>query len=163
MLFLLFEMGNQRYAMDVRQIAVVLPLVAVRRIPLTPPAMEGLVNYRGAPVPVIDVSQLTLGRPSVRRLSTRLVLVNYPDAAGRTHLLGLIAERATRTVRHEASDFVASGVTADGASYLGPVVTDAGGLLQWVDVQTLLPPSLRDVLFKEPGDDRWGSPPSKIC
>jgi chemotaxis-related protein WspB len=96
-------------------------------------------------------------------LSTRLVLVNYPDAAGRTHLLGLIAERATRTVRHEPSEFVASGVTADGAAYLGPVITDAGGLLQWIDVGTLLPPSLRDQLFQEPGDDRWGSPPSKSC
>jgi chemotaxis-related protein WspB len=163
MLFLLFEMGNQRYAMDVRQIAAVLPLVAVRRIPQAPPAMEGLVNYRGAPVPVIDVSQLTLGRPSARRLSTRLVLVNYPDKAGRTHLLGLIAERATRTVRHEPSDFVASGVADEGASYLGPVVTDADGLLQWIDVHTLLPPSLRDLLFKESRDDRWSLPPSKTC
>ena len=163
MLFLLFELGNQRYAIDVRQIAAVLPLVAVRRIPLAPPAMEGLINYRGAPVPVIDVSQLTLGRPSARRLSTRLVLVNYPDEAGRTHLLGLIAERATRTVRHELSDFAASGVTAEDAAYLGPVATDGGGLLQWLDVQILLPPSLRDMLFKEPKDDRWGLTPSKTC
>jgi chemotaxis-related protein WspB len=163
MLFLLFEMGNQRYAMDVRQIAVVLPLIAVRRIPEAPPAVAGLVNYRGAPVPVIDVSQLTLGRPSTRRLSTRLVLVNYPDESGRTHLLGLIAERATRTVRHAPSAFVASGVTAGGSSYLGPVTTDADGLLQWIDVRTLLPASLRDQLFKELKDDRWGSPPSKTC
>ena len=45
----------------------------------------------------------------------------------------------------------------------GPVVTDARGLLQWIDVRTLLPPSLRDLLFKEPMDDRWGLPASKIC
>jgi chemotaxis-related protein WspB len=163
MLFLLFEMGNQRYAMDVRQIAAVLPLIAVRPLPQAPEAMEGLVTYRGAPVPVIDVSRLTLGRPSARRLSTRLVLVNYPDQAGRIHLLGLIAERATRTVRHAPSDFVASGVTPDGAPFLGPVATDGAGLLQWIDVQTLLPAPLRDLLFKEPRDDRWGSPPSKTC
>jgi chemotaxis-related protein WspB len=163
MLFLLIELGNQRYAMDVQQIAAVLPLVALRQIPRAPPAVAGLANYRGAPVPVIDVSQLTLGRPSARRLSTRLVLVNYPDEAGRTHVLGLIAERATRTVRHEPSDFVPSGVAADGAAYLGPVVTDAGGLLQWIDVHTLLPPSLRDLLFTQLRDDRWGSTLSKTC
>jgi chemotaxis-related protein WspB len=163
MLFLVFEMGHQRYAMDVRQIAAVLPLVAVRQIPQAPPAMRGLVNYRGAPVPVVDVSQLTLGRPSTPRLSTRIVLVNYPGQGGRTHLLGLIAERATRTVRHEPSDFVPSGVTAGGAAYLGPVATDESGLLQWIDVQTLLPPSLHDVLFTEPMDDQWGLPPSKTC
>jgi chemotaxis-related protein WspB len=163
MLFLLFEMGHQRYAMDVRQIAAVLPLVSVRRIPQAPPVVQGLVNYRGAPVPVVDVSQLALGRPSASRLSTRIVIVNYPGEAGKTHLLGLIAERATRTVRREASDFVPSGLTPDSASYLGPVAADAGGLLQWIDVQTLLPSSLRDLLFKEPMDDQWGSPPSKTC
>ena len=159
MLFLLFELGNDRYALDVRQIAEVLPLVGVKQIPRAPQAMNGLFNYRGAPVPVIDLTQLTLGRPSARRLSTRLVLVHYPDDTGQTHLLGLIAERATQTARHEASDFVASGVTNTGAPYLGPVVTDARGLLQWIDVRTLLPPSFRDMLFKEPMDDQWGLRP----
>ena len=158
MLFLIFELGKDRYALDVRQIAEVMPLVGVKQIPKAPQAMKGLFNYRGAPVPVVDLSQLTLGRPSARRLSTRIVLVHYPDPSGRTHLLGLIAERATQTARHEPSEFVASGITNAGAHYLGPVVTDARGLLQWIDVRTLLPPSFRDLLFKEPMDDRWGLP-----
>jgi len=156
MLFLLFELGNDRYALDVRQIAEVLPLLGVKQIPRAPKAMAGLFNYRGTPVPVIDLSQLTLGRASAQRLSTRIVLVHYPDETGRTHLLGLIAEKATQTARHEPSDFVASGVTNAGAPYLGPVVTDARGMVQWIDVRTLLPPSFRDLLFKEPMDDQWG-------
>jgi chemotaxis-related protein WspB len=158
MLFLLFELGKDRYALDVRQIAEVLPLVAVKRIPKAPQAMTGLFNYRGTPVPVVDLSQLSLGRPSSRRLSTRIVLVHYPDPTGRTHLLGLIAERATQTARHERSAFVPSGITNSGAPYLGPVVTDARGLLQWIDVRTLLPPSFRDLLFQEPMDDQWSLP-----
>jgi chemotaxis-related protein WspB len=149
MLFLLFELGNDRYALDVRQIAEVLPLLAVKQVPRAPKAMNGLCNYRGAPVPVVDLSQLTLGRPSTRRLSTRLVLVHYPDQHGRVHLLGLVAERATQTVRHEASAFAPSPITNAGAPYLGPVVTDARGILQWIDVRTLLPPSFRDLLFTQ--------------
>jgi chemotaxis-related protein WspB len=159
MLFLIFELGKDRYALDVRQIAEVLPLLGVKQIPKAPQAMTGLFNYRGAPVPAIDLSQLTLGRASAPRLSTRIVLVHYPDETGRTHLLGLIAERATQTARHEPSDFVASGVTNAGAPYLGPVATDARGLLQWIDVRTLLPPSFRDLLFKEPIGDQWGLSP----
>jgi chemotaxis-related protein WspB len=159
MLFLLFELGKDRYALDVRQIAEVLPLVAVKQVPRAPQAMVGLLNYRGAPVPVIDLHQLTLCRPSARRLSTRIVLVHYPDPAGPTHLLGLIAERATQTARHKRSAFVASGITNAGAPYLGPVVTDAHGLLQWIDVRTLLPPSFRELLFKQPMDDQWGLSP----
>ena len=159
MLFLLFELGNDRYALDVRQIAEVLPLLGVKEIPQAPEAMTGLFNCRGAPVPLIDLSQLTLGRPSARRLSTRMVLVHYPDETGQTHLLGLIAERATQTARHEPSDFVASGVTNSGAPYLGPVATDARGLLQWIDVRTLLPPSFRDLLFQGPMGEKWGLSP----
>src|SRR5439155_5987629 len=144
MLFLVFELAHDRYLLDVRQVAEVLPFVGIKQIPQAPPSVAGILNYRGAPVPVIDLSQLTLGRPAERRLSTRIVLVHYPSADGQTRLLGLIAERATQTVRREETDFVASGVTSDGASYLGPVVADARGLLQWLDVRTLLPPAVRD-------------------
>jgi chemotaxis-related protein WspB len=156
MLFLVFELGTDRYALDVRQIAEVLPLVGVKEIPMAPTGMSGLFNYRGAPVPVVDLSQLMLGRPSVRRLSTRIVLVQHPDKSGGTRLLGLIAERATQTARHEPSDFLPSGITNADAPYLGSVVIDAKGLLQLIEVQRLLPSSFRDLLFGEPMGDRWG-------
>ncbi|MEP6914674.1 MAG: chemotaxis protein CheW [Acidobacteriota bacterium] len=150
MLFLIFELGRDRYAIDVRQIAEVLPLVAVTRVAGAPKGMDGLFNYRGAPVPLVDLAQVTLGRPSARRLSTRIVLVYYPDDAGRSHLLGLVAERATRTASHEPSEFVPSGITSTAAPYLGGIATDAQGLLQRMDIATLLPPSFRDLLFKAP-------------
>jgi chemotaxis-related protein WspB len=149
MLFLVFELARDRYVLDVSQVAEVLPLVTITPIPHAPPAVAGILNYRGAPVPVIDVSQLTLGRPAERRLSTRIVLVHYPDAEGHTRLLGLIVEKATQTMRREETDFVASGVTSEGASYLGPVAADARGLLQRLDARTLLPVSVRDVLFRQ--------------
>lgn len=150
MLFLIFELGADRYALDARQVAEVLPLVGITPVPHAPPAIAGIVNYRGAPVPVIDVSQLTRGRPASLRLSTRIVLVHYPAAAGQTRLLGLIAERATQTMRRDESDFVASGVTVEGASDFSLVATDARGLLQRLDVRTFLPASLHHMLFKQP-------------
>ena len=36
MLFLIFELGKDRYALDVRQIAEVMPLVGVKQIPKAP-------------------------------------------------------------------------------------------------------------------------------
>ena len=150
MLFLLFQLGQDRYALDTGRVAEVLPLVAITPIPQAPVEIAGLFNYRGAPIPAIDLSQLTLGRPARRRLNTRIVLVHYPDVHGDTHLLGLIAEKVSETVRRDASDFVPSGVTNDRAPYLGPVATDARGLTQRIDVERLLPASVRDVLFTPP-------------
>jgi chemotaxis-related protein WspB len=129
-------------------VAEVLPLVTIKHIPQAPPAVAGIFNYRGAPVPVVDVSQLALGRPAERRLSTRIVLVHHEDDDGERRLLGLIVERVTQTVRREEADFVPSGVTSEGAAYLGPVATDERGLLQRVDAAALLPESIRASLFK---------------
>ena len=153
MLFLLFELGQDRFVLDALQVAEILPLVDIKQIPQAPAAVAGIFNYHGAPVPVIDVSLLTLGRPAERRVSTRIVVVHYPDAEGATRLLGLIAERATQTVRHDVTDFTPSGVSSEGAPYLGPVVTDERGLLQWLDLWTLLPLQVRNALFKQPRAD----------
>jgi chemotaxis-related protein WspB len=163
MLFLLFELGADRYVVDARQVVEVLPLLAVKAIPHAPPAVAGVFDCRGTPVPLIDLTQLTLGHSAVRRLSTRIILIAYPLGDGSTRLLGLLAERATRTLRREAADFVISGVTSEGTPYLGPVAADPQGLLQWIDVTTLLGPAIRDVLFKPLQEGLWDSPTSKAC
>jgi chemotaxis-related protein WspB len=66
-------------------------------------------------------------------------------------------------VRHAPADFVSTGVTSDGAPYLGPVATDSRGLLRWIDVPVLLTPAVRDVLFKPTKEATWVSPTSKTC
>jgi chemotaxis-related protein WspB len=149
MLFLLFQLDQDRYALDASTVAEVLPLVSLMPIPQAPPAVAGIFNYRGAPVPAIDLSQLMLGRPARPRLHTRIVLVNYPDDRGTSHLLGLIAERAMETSRRDPSDFVASGVTVP---YRGSVATDTRGLTQWIEVKQLLPAAVRDLLFQQPAE-----------
>ena len=83
-----------------------------------------------------------------------MLLVHYPDENGTPRLLGLIAEKATETLRREPGDFVASGVKSDGAPYLGPVASDARGLIQWVQVDKLLPASVREVLFQQTVEER---------
>jgi chemotaxis-related protein WspB len=148
MLFLLFQLGADRYALDARHVIEVLPLVGIKQIPLAPPGVAGLFDCRGTPVPVLDLSQLTLGRPARQRMSTRIVIVRYRDAAGGEHMLGLIAEKATETFRREPSDFVDSGVTNEHAPYLGPVTRDTRGIVQRIDVPSLLPASVRDMLFR---------------
>jgi chemotaxis-related protein WspB len=148
LLFLVFHVGHDRYVLDAAQVIEVLPLVVFKRIPLSPPGVVGAFAYHGAPVPAIDLSQVMVGRASRHRLSTRIVLVRYPDVRGALHPLGLIAERVTTTLRREPADFVSSGVASEGAPYLGPVASDEHGLVQWIEVGNLLPGTVRDALFR---------------
>ena len=154
MLFLLFQLGEDRYALDAAQVMEVLPLVDVKQIPQAPAGVAGICNRRSAPLPVIDLSELTLGRPAARRLSTRIIVVRCADGAGGVRELGLIAERATGMFRREPADFVDAGITNGRASYLGPVTTDERGLVQRIDVDRLLPASVREVLFASPVAER---------
>jgi chemotaxis-related protein WspB len=150
MLFLLFQLGKDRYALDAAQVAEVLPLVELKRIPQAPPGVAGMFNFRGCTVPVIDLSELTLGRPSRQLLSTRIALVNYPTDAGPVRLLGIMVEHATETIKRQPSDFSDTGVAVDSAPYLGPVTQDERGLIQWIEVRKLLPAALQELLFREP-------------
>jgi len=148
MLFLLFQLGQERYVLEASRIVEILPLLDLKTIPHAPPGVAGIFNYRGQPVPAVDLTQFTLGQPARQHLSTRIVLVHYPDH-GRQRLLGLIAEQATQLIRKEPKDFVPCGVKMAAAPYLGPVAMDPRGVIQWVREQRVLPESVRDLLFRE--------------
>ena len=149
MLFILFEIGRDRYALSARSIIEVLPLMNLKRVPCAPVGVAGVFNYRGAPVPVVDLNEMMLGEPAARRLSTRIILVIYPLDALHPRALGLIAEHATNMIQRSVQDFIETGVESDSARYLGRVTNDTGGLIQWVEVERLLTPEVRDVLFRE--------------
>ncbi|HSW13048.1 MAG TPA: chemotaxis protein CheW [Solimonas sp.] len=153
MLFLLFELGQDRYALQATRIAEVLPLVRIKQIPQAPAGVAGMFSYRGAPVPVLDLAELALGRPAQRRLSTRILLVHYGAAAEGGQLLGLIVERATEMLRREPAEFRDPGLSSEATPYLGPVTSDARGLVQRIEIEQLLPPALQALLFRtaEPG------------
>lgn len=150
MLFLLFRLGNDRYAIEATQIGEVLPLVAVKAVPGAPPGIAGAINYRGAPVPVIDLSALALGAKSRSRCSTRIVILSYPAADRAERWLGVIAEHATEMMRRNPADFVPSGIASPAAGYLGAVAPVSDGLIQRVDIAQLLPQAVRNLLFPKP-------------
>lgn len=149
MLFLLFQIGNDRYALEARQAVEVIPFVALKKIPHAPRGVAGVFNYRGRPVPAVDLCELTFGRPARELLSTRIIVVNFPDAAGHTQWTGLIAEHATGMMRREPDQFVDPGVRMDHAPYLGPVLMDEKGVVQLLHPQHLLTESVRRLLKTE--------------
>lgn len=149
MLFLLFQVGQDRFALEASHVVEIIPLLKLKRIPQAPRSVAGLFNFRGRPVPAVDLCELTANRSSEELLSTRIIVVEYPDAAGDRHLLGLIAEQATNVVRKEPRDFTDPNVRINTAPYLGPVIMDGQGSIQWIHEQRLLSDTVRDTLFAE--------------
>src|SRR3954463_10258244 len=143
MLFLLFQVGKDRYALEAARVVEVVPLLELKKIPQAPNGFAGIFNYRGRPVPAIDLCQMTTGQPAAERLSTRIIIVNCPDGRGGQRLLGLIAERATEMLRKDPKEFVDPGFRVSGAPFLGPVLLDSKGAIQWLLEQHLLSEPVR--------------------
>lgn len=147
MLYLLFQLGKDRYALEASRVVEVVPLLTLKQFPQAPRGLAGIFNYRGRPVPAVDLCDLTMGQPASERLSTRIIVVNYPDDNGTNHLVGLIAERATDILRRDAKDFVDPGLRMSGAPYLGPVFMDGSRAIQLLHEQRLLSEPVRKLLF----------------
>ena len=151
MLFILFTLDSERYVIDATQVERLMPLTPQsppKTIPGAPSWVAGVLDYEGAPLPVIDLPALALGRPAEQLMSTRVVLVRYPHA-GTVRLLALLLEGATRTIRLNADAFHDAGIDMPNARYLGPVASEAGGLVQWIRVEHLLPDDVKVLLFPE--------------
>ncbi|AOJ77750.1 chemotaxis protein CheW [Burkholderia ubonensis] len=138
-LFLLFELDGERYALDAAAIDAVLPLATAKAVPGAPAWVAGLLMRDGAPVPVVDVPMLALGRPAHALRSTRLVMVRYRGGrSGRERVIGLIVERATQTMRIDRAAFRISGVSSERTRWLGPVASTPDGIVQQVSVAGLV-------------------------
>jgi len=146
MKLLIFHIGADRYGLRLRDVVRVLPLLELKHLPLAPDAVAGLMDFHGQSVPVIDLCRISGLPTGADHFDTRIIVVDYHAPEGTDHLLGLRAERVLGVQEVADAQLANSGVTA--APFLGQVASDAGGMLQLVELEQLLPASLRATLFQ---------------
>lgn len=146
MKLLVFHIGDDRYGLRLAVVQRVLPLMELKNVPLAPPSVAGLMNLHGDSVPVIDLPCISGLPPARAHFDTRIVLVDYMAPDGTVRALGLLAERVTGMQDIDPAALAAPGVRA--APFLGSVAGDAQGMVQLVELDQLLPESLRALLFQ---------------
>lgn len=147
MLYILFRLGDERYALEATRVIEVVPRLPLRPQPGTPDFIAGVFNFRGRIVPVLDLGTLTLGVPCAAQLSTRIILIDYTLKSGVKRVLGLTAEAVTDAVNREPQEFVA--VAAGQAPHLGCIALDGVGMVQCVLPEQLLTSEVERLLFEE--------------
>lgn len=148
MLFLLFELGKDRYAIEAKRVVEVLPYVQIKRVPEASVGVAGIINYRGEPVPILDFSEVALGTPAREHLSTRIIIVQSTVPGSKEpRLVGMLAEHATELLRKEPREFVSTGLPENARSYYGPVAMDRGRPVQWVREDRLLSEPVKQLLW----------------
>jgi chemotaxis-related protein WspB len=153
MLALTFQVGTQRLALDIHQVREVVPHIRLERTPGSPAWLAGLFVYRGEVVPVIDLGQLVGVGTCPGHLSSRIILVRRPGDPD--HLMGLLAARVIDLQEVSSPDRTLPDLAAPGQPDLGAPLASAGSLLRLLDVDRLLPATLREQL---PAPHREGLP-----
>ncbi len=147
MLALLFQVGSDRVAVDVRRVREVVPRVRVTPASGGPAWLAGVFVYRGRVVPVVDLHELTGAGECPPHLSSRVILVPRPDAPD--ELVGLLATQVA-----DIRDLPAPPARPPGGALLGPPVADGTGVLRLFD-----PDELFTALDSQLGATRPGTGP----
>lgn len=146
MLALVFRAGSAELAVLARDIIEVLPRVALREPTLAPPAVIGLLPFRGTLTPVVDLCLLVAGRPAARQLGTRIIVLEIGATPDRRRYVGLLAEDVSELVN--CGDLT-RGLQLPEHPWLGAHLTQQPGLPQLVEVGDLLPEALLALFVRE--------------
>jgi len=141
---LLFYVGQDRYACVCEHILEIIPPIELKPIPHTPDYVIGSLIYGGKPLPVIDWCQLVEGTSCHSSFHTRIIIFRFSQEE-RVFEFGLMAERVTKTMSVSEEAFMESGVRIGDSPFLGGVLTDERGSIQFVNVERLVD-SLQNII-----------------
>jgi len=98
---LAFNLAQRMYALPLAAVVQIIPMVALTPVPQMPPAVEGLMNFRGKAVPLINLRRY-LGLPECAlALHTPIILLMVE---GRT--VGLIVDAVIDVLQIDAQQVI---------------------------------------------------------
>lgn len=137
MLMLLFHVGDQAYAINCQYIFEVVPYIHLKKIPSGLNYVNGLANFEGHPVSVVDFSQLIANRPSAFYLHTRIIFLVEDRESHNSCSLGMIAEKVIEVRELSAGDFFEPELNDSRLPFLDGIAHNSGHSIQRVDVDKL--------------------------
>lgn len=121
---LVFELGDQRFGIATADVKEIARAVAVARLPKAPPIVEGVINFRGAAIPVLDIRARFGLPPQPLDPADHLIVAT----AGR-RIVALRVDRVTDTVTVAARDVEDVAAITAGADYVAGVAKLPSGLV----------------------------------
>ncbi|MBZ0170881.1 MAG: chemotaxis protein CheW [Phycisphaerales bacterium] len=98
-----FELGGERFAVEIDAVREIIRLVELTRVPNSPPDIAGVINLRGTLFPVIDL-RIRFGFPVVARDDHSRIVVLTPGGRG----AGFIVDRVHEVLNLDQKTMCAS-------------------------------------------------------
>lgn len=102
--YLTFDLGGEMFAVATRFVREIMEYGQLTTVPMMPAFICGVINLRGAVVPVIDLSvRFGSARTELNR-RTCIVIVESVDDIGSTQILGVIVDAVSEVLEISSAD-----------------------------------------------------------
>ncbi len=98
--FVTFRIEEETYAIDVFKIREILEVPEITKVPGMPKMIRGVINIRGAVVPVLDL-KMKFGQTETSKNQDTAVIVTEIDSEGENVLMGIMVDAAQEVITLE--------------------------------------------------------------
>jgi len=134
--YVVFKLGKGEFGIDIMNVKEISSYEEAISLPNTPSFIEGVINYRGNVIPIINLKKrLSLGEFEVTK-DTRIIVINLDEKE-----IGFIVDEASQTLRvnNEQIDPAPSFISGVDKKYItGVGKLDEKRLLILIDLKKIL-------------------------
>ncbi|OGV97690.1 MAG: hypothetical protein A3I04_05050 [Nitrospinae bacterium RIFCSPLOWO2_02_FULL_39_110] len=98
---IVFLLENARYSLDVKNVEEIIPLPYITPLANLPSFIRGIINLRGAAVPVVDLRKRIGLKSKSDELNDTVIIVNFHDT-----ITGLIVDRVLYVIDVYEDQFI---------------------------------------------------------
>jgi purine-binding chemotaxis protein CheW len=137
--YLSFGLGRETFAMDIRSVKEVIQLEDITEVPLMPEFIRGVINLRGAVVPVLDLA-VRFGRGGTEATRRTCIVVLEVEHRGAALELGMMVDNVCEVLEIGAADIEPAPAfgSATRSEFLAGVAKVEGTFILVLDVAHIL-------------------------
>lgn len=102
--YLTFSLGEEMFAIGILAIREIIEYGHITEVPMVPPFIRGVINLRGAVVPVIDLSVRFGRRSGETTKRTCIVIIEIGGADVQHHQMGIVVDAVSEVLEIPASE-----------------------------------------------------------
>ena len=95
--YLAFRLENEVFAFDISKVREVLEFDSITKVPQTPEMMKGVINLRGAVVPVIDM-RIKFGMSETEKTVNTVIIIIEIDLDGTSTMIGALVDSVQEVI-----------------------------------------------------------------
>lgn len=95
--YLAFRLEKEVFAFDISKVREVLEFDSITKVPQTPDMMKGVINLRGAVVPVIDM-RIKFGMSETEKTVNTVIIIIEIDLDGTSTMIGALVDSVKEVI-----------------------------------------------------------------